>query len=196
MALSLAQDCDSLTKLTLTKKDPPVPSLNCLLLTLIWSIFRFIFFGIVIKQRYLSRSNPINQIERCFSKSIPFPTHFTIAKSRLSHPFSIDCSMRCSASQEPFGMVFIECMACGTPTIGAKSGGPTEFVKPVPRWQHIFWEKRDGKPREKVEYPLVRQPWYGYTYIFKYIYIYLYIYTYIYIYLYIYITHMYRVVWL
>eukprot|EP00429_Kryptoperidinium_foliaceum_P029631 CAMPEP_0176153338 /NCGR_PEP_ID=MMETSP0120_2-20121206/78327_1 /TAXON_ID=160619 /ORGANISM="Kryptoperidinium foliaceum, Strain CCMP 1326" /LENGTH=62 /DNA_ID=CAMNT_0017490387 /DNA_START=1 /DNA_END=186 /DNA_ORIENTATION=+ len=25
-------------------------------------------------------------------------------------------------------MVFIECMACGTPTIGAKSGGPTEFV--------------------------------------------------------------------
>lgn len=27
-------------------------------------------------------------------------------------------------------MVFIECMACGTPTIGANSGGPTEFVKP------------------------------------------------------------------
>jgi len=32
--------------------------------------------------------------------------------------------------KEPFGMVFIECMACGTPTIGANSGGPTEFVKP------------------------------------------------------------------
>jgi len=30
--------------------------------------------------------------------------------------------------KEPFGMVFIECMACGTPTIGCKSGGPTEFV--------------------------------------------------------------------
>ncbi|CAK9072383.1 unnamed protein product [Durusdinium trenchii] len=32
--------------------------------------------------------------------------------------------------KEPFGMVFIECMACGCPTIGANSGGPTEFVKP------------------------------------------------------------------
>merc|ERR1712203_1094620 len=30
--------------------------------------------------------------------------------------------------KEPFGMVFIECMACGTPTLGAKSGGPTEFI--------------------------------------------------------------------
>eukprot|EP00924_Labyrinthula_sp_SR-Ha-C_P000543 snap_masked-scaffold_27-processed-gene-2.23-mRNA-1 protein AED:0.00 eAED:0.00 QI:0/-1/0/1/-1/1/1/0/467 len=29
---------------------------------------------------------------------------------------------------EPFGMVFIECMACGTPVIGAKSGGPIDFV--------------------------------------------------------------------
>merc|ERR1712217_376718 len=27
-------------------------------------------------------------------------------------------------------MVFIECMACGTPVIGAKSGGPTSFVTP------------------------------------------------------------------
>jgi len=32
--------------------------------------------------------------------------------------------------KEPFGMVFIECMACGTPTVGAKSGGPVEFVTP------------------------------------------------------------------
>jgi len=31
--------------------------------------------------------------------------------------------------KEPFGMVFIECMACGCPTIGAKSGGPVEFIK-------------------------------------------------------------------
>eukprot|EP01083_Nonionella_stella_P053035 140497_1 len=29
---------------------------------------------------------------------------------------------------EPFGMVFIECMACGTPVIGANSGGPKDFV--------------------------------------------------------------------
>lgn len=31
---------------------------------------------------------------------------------------------------EPMGMVFIECMACGTPTIGADSGGPRDFVSP------------------------------------------------------------------
>merc|ERR1712110_853726 len=28
---------------------------------------------------------------------------------------------------EPFGMVFIECMACGTPVIGVNSGGPVDF---------------------------------------------------------------------
>lgn len=31
---------------------------------------------------------------------------------------------------EPFGLVFIECMACGTPVIGADSGGPRDFVIP------------------------------------------------------------------
>jgi glycosyltransferase involved in cell wall biosynthesis len=31
---------------------------------------------------------------------------------------------------EPFGLVFIECMACGTPVIGADSGGPRDFVTP------------------------------------------------------------------
>merc|ERR1719399_1271105 len=30
--------------------------------------------------------------------------------------------------EEPMGMVFIECMACGTPVIGADSGGPRDFV--------------------------------------------------------------------
>lgn len=30
--------------------------------------------------------------------------------------------------KEPFGLVFIECMACGTPVIGARSGGPRDFV--------------------------------------------------------------------
>ena len=29
---------------------------------------------------------------------------------------------------EPFGLVFIECMACATPVIGANSGGPRDFV--------------------------------------------------------------------
>jgi glycosyltransferase involved in cell wall biosynthesis len=32
--------------------------------------------------------------------------------------------------REPFGLVFIECMACGTPVIGADSGGPRDFVMP------------------------------------------------------------------
>jgi glycosyltransferase involved in cell wall biosynthesis len=32
--------------------------------------------------------------------------------------------------REPFGLVFIECMACGTPVIGADSGGPRDFVVP------------------------------------------------------------------
>merc|ERR550532_2327133 len=29
---------------------------------------------------------------------------------------------------EPFGLVFVECMACRTPVIGANSGGPKDFV--------------------------------------------------------------------
>ena len=43
---------------------------------------------------------------------------------------------------EPFGLVFVECMACGTPVIGADSGGPCDFVNPdvgvlVPETQDI-----------------------------------------------------------
>ena len=57
-----------------------------------------------------------------------------------------------SSRKEPFGMVFIECMACGTPTIGANSGGPTEFVKPEqgvlvdeePDWRTEVGMKRRG----------------------------------------------------
>lgn len=33
------------------------------------------------------------------------------------------------SKDEPFGLVFIESMGCGTPVIGAKSGGPVDFVK-------------------------------------------------------------------
>merc|ERR1719265_1115904 len=32
--------------------------------------------------------------------------------------------------KEPFGLVFVECMACKTPVIGANSGGPKDFVTP------------------------------------------------------------------
>merc|ERR1712217_883738 len=30
--------------------------------------------------------------------------------------------------KEPFGLVFVECMACKTPVIGCNSGGPKDFV--------------------------------------------------------------------
>merc|ERR1712157_271038 len=30
--------------------------------------------------------------------------------------------------KEPFGLVFVECMGCKTPVIGANSGGPKDFV--------------------------------------------------------------------
>jgi 2,3-bisphosphoglycerate-dependent phosphoglycerate mutase len=33
--------------------------------------------------------------------------------------------------KEPFGLVFVECMACRTPVIGANSGGPKDFVAPA-----------------------------------------------------------------
>merc|ERR1719230_1839663 len=32
--------------------------------------------------------------------------------------------------KEPFGLVFVECMACRAPVIGANSGGPKDFVTP------------------------------------------------------------------
>jgi len=32
--------------------------------------------------------------------------------------------------KEPFGLVFVECMACRTPVMGANSGGPKDFVVP------------------------------------------------------------------
>merc|ERR1712117_634055 len=40
-------------------------------------------------------------------------------------------SLGCFPSyKEPFGLVFVECMACRTPVIGANSGGPKDFVTP------------------------------------------------------------------
>merc|ERR1711957_689855 len=38
-----------------------------------------------------------------------------------------DVALLC-AGKEPFGLVFVECMACKTPVIGANSGGPKDFV--------------------------------------------------------------------
>ena len=32
------------------------------------------------------------------------------------------------SKDEPFGLVLLECMACGTPVIGANSGGPKDYV--------------------------------------------------------------------
>jgi len=50
-------------------------------------------------------------------------------QAALAELFSLSEVGMFPSYKEPFGMVFIECMACGTPCIGAKSGGPIEFVK-------------------------------------------------------------------
>ena len=46
----------------------------------------------------------------------------------LAHFFSVADVGVFPSYNEPFGMVFIECMACGTPVIGTNSGGPKNFV--------------------------------------------------------------------
>merc|ERR1712194_889731 len=51
--------------------------------------------------------------------------------------------------KEPFGMVFVECFACGCPAIGAKSGGPTEFV--TPEQGVLVEEEKDGLERRLEE---------------------------------------------
>lgn len=53
-------------------------------------------------------------------------THPSLAK--LYNAASVGCF---PAFQEPMGLVFIECLACGTPVIGADSGGPRDFVSPA-----------------------------------------------------------------
>jgi glycosyltransferase involved in cell wall biosynthesis len=45
--------------------------------------------------------------------------------------------------KEPFGLVFIECMACGTPVIGANSGGPRDFV--IADVGHLVQESDDQR---------------------------------------------------
>src|SRR6266566_3098709 len=47
----------------------------------------------------------------------------------VTPPEGFDAVVACFPSyREPFGLVFVECMACGTPVIGADSGGPRDFV--------------------------------------------------------------------
>ncbi|CAK9082424.1 D-inositol 3-phosphate glycosyltransferase (N-acetylglucosamine-inositol-phosphate N-acetylglucosaminyltransferase) (GlcNAc-Ins-P N-acetylglucosaminyltransferase), partial [Durusdinium trenchii] len=51
---------------------------------------------------------------------------------------------------ESFGKIFLECMACGCPTIGANSGGPKEFVKPeqgVLVEEEPEWRSEEGMQR-------------------------------------------------
>lgn len=73
--------------------------------------------------------------------------------------------------KEPFGMVFIECMACGCPTIGAKSGGPVEFVNPEqgvlideePQWNTEAGAKRLGKRLADTVGQALTEDWKGKT---------------------------------
>lgn len=71
--------------------------------------------------------------------------------------------------KEPFGMVFIECMACGTPTVGAKSGGPTEFITPEvgvlieeeDNWKDEDGSKKLGKKLADVVEKALNENWKG-----------------------------------
>merc|ERR1740121_1171454 len=51
-------------------------------------------------------------------------------QDQLAEMYTV-ASLGCFPSfKEPFGLVFVECMACTTPVIGANSGGPKDFVTP------------------------------------------------------------------
>ncbi len=51
------------------------------------------------------------------------------------------------SENEPFGLVFLECMGCGTPVIGANSGGPRDFV--TEDFGHLIEEgERDAMVQE------------------------------------------------
>merc|ERR1712066_532604 len=51
-------------------------------------------------------------------------------QDQLAEMYTV-ASLGCFPSfKEPFGLVFVECMACKTPVIGANSGGPKDFVVP------------------------------------------------------------------
>lgn len=53
------------------------------------------------------------------------------SQRRLAELYSIADVGVFPSFQEPQGLVFVECMACGTPVIGANSGGPSNFVTPA-----------------------------------------------------------------
>merc|ERR1712232_1302914 len=49
-------------------------------------------------------------------------------QDQLAEMYTV-ASLGCFPSfKEPFGLVFVECMACKAPVIGANSGGPKDFV--------------------------------------------------------------------
>merc|ERR1712187_656702 len=51
-------------------------------------------------------------------------------QDQLAEMYTV-ASLGCFPSfKEPFGLVFVECMACMTPVIGANTGGPKDFVTP------------------------------------------------------------------
>lgn len=57
-------------------------------------------------------------------------TYFVGPRSQDELALMFNCAdVGCFPSyREPFGLVFLECMACATPVIGADSGGPRDFV--------------------------------------------------------------------
>ncbi|CCW64675.1 unnamed protein product [Phytomonas sp. EM1] len=51
-----------------------------------------------------------------------------LGQPELANLFTVADISVFPSKDEPFGLVFIESMGCGTPVIGAKSGGPLDFV--------------------------------------------------------------------
>mmetsp|Transcript_22764 Transcript_22764/g.64643 ORF Transcript_22764/g.64643 Transcript_22764/m.64643 type:complete len:100 (+) Transcript_22764:2-301(+) len=68
-------------------------------------------------------------------------------------------------------MVFIECAACGTPTIGARSGGPVEFVTDdigvlvdeVDNWKEEAGAKKLGESVAEQVSKALKEDWKGKT---------------------------------
>jgi len=80
-----------------------------------------------LKHTFFLGAKPQPVLAECFSAANVgvFPSY--------SEPFGLSSGVWSKISflisfSSP-GMVFIECMACGTPTIGANSGGPKDFVR-------------------------------------------------------------------
>ena len=76
---------------------------------------------------------PAETVERChkFAGELDLKSTYFIgprSQQDLAELFSAAAVSVFPSFEEPFGMVFIEAMGCGSPVIGVASGGPRSFV--------------------------------------------------------------------